>query len=93
MWNADRTYDTLLNLLYESAVTWEPYTDMILWNLPPICTISSQIWRGVMPIICLKIVDMHVSDRALRQFGFTQYIPDTVPDCLVQTAVKSFCMI
>jgi len=64
--------------MLEPAVTWEPYTDTVLQSLPPICTPGAHIWHAHAPIICMENVEMHVSDRVLRQFGMNQHIPDPV---------------
>jgi len=65
--------------MLEPAVTWKPYTDIVLQSLPPICTAGAHIWRARMPILCMENVKMHVPDRLLRQFGMYQHIPDLVP--------------
>ena len=54
-----------LDILHESAMTWELYKDMILQSLSPMCTVRSHIWHVMIPIICPEIVEMHVLDHAL----------------------------
>ncbi|XP_020261002.1 serine/threonine-protein phosphatase 7 long form homolog [Asparagus officinalis] len=56
---------------------WEPYTPF-LDHLPPICTEYPVIWRARVPLICFEIVEMHVPDRVLRQFGLAQHVPQFV---------------
>lgn len=59
-------------------VIWEPYSHDVLQLLPPICTEGVAIWRARVPLICFEIVEMHVPDRVLRQFGLAQHIPDAI---------------
>ena len=50
----------------------------VLQSLSPICRHGSHIWRARVPLICFKIVEMHVPDRMLHQFGLNQHIPEPV---------------
>ena len=43
--------------------------------MPVYCLQGRQIWRSVVPLICFHIVEWHQPDRVLRQFGFSQPIP------------------
>uniref|UniRef100_A0A2N9J2M8 Aminotransferase-like plant mobile domain-containing protein n=1 Tax=Fagus sylvatica TaxID=28930 RepID=A0A2N9J2M8_FAGSY len=56
-------------------VIWEPYTDDVLSSLPEYCRIGQEVWRSVTPLICFQIVEWHLPNRALRQFGMQQDIP------------------
>uniref|UniRef100_A0A2N9GDJ3 Aminotransferase-like plant mobile domain-containing protein n=1 Tax=Fagus sylvatica TaxID=28930 RepID=A0A2N9GDJ3_FAGSY len=55
-------------------VIWEPYTDDVLSSLPEYCRIGQEVWRSVTPLICFQIVEWHLPNRALRQFGMQQDI-------------------
>uniref|UniRef100_A0A2N9G3G5 Aminotransferase-like plant mobile domain-containing protein n=1 Tax=Fagus sylvatica TaxID=28930 RepID=A0A2N9G3G5_FAGSY len=56
-------------------VIWEPYTDDVLSSLPEYCRIGQEVWRSVTPLICFQIVEWHLPNRALCQFGMQQDIP------------------
>ena len=71
-------YRNELDILDRSAVVWEPYPDEVLQTLRPIYRCGSHIWRARVPLICVEIVEMHVPDRVLRQFGLNQHIPEVV---------------
>lgn len=58
-------------------VIWMPYHD-IAHQLPAICVRDRAIWRARTTIICYHIVQWHLPDRVLRQFGLHQHIPDDV---------------
>ncbi|KAK4408144.1 protein MAINTENANCE OF MERISTEMS [Sesamum angolense] len=47
-----------------------PYGAMWNWDFNP------QLWRSICPLIFYAIVEMHHSERVLRQFGMMQNIPD-----------------
>jgi len=55
-----------------------PYTPDLVAGLPAICTFGSAVWLSRTPLICFQIVEMHVPDRVLLQFGMLQHIPDPV---------------
>ena len=55
---------------------WEPYTDGILAILPQMCTVGHDIWTARVPLICFDVVEWHLPDRVLRQFGQIQGIPE-----------------
>ncbi|MQL72750.1 hypothetical protein Taro_005083 [Colocasia esculenta] len=67
-------------------VRWEPYTDDILQMLPAISRQASHLWLSRVPLISFSIVEMHVPDRILRQFGRVQRIPGPVDalDCVTR---------
>ena len=59
---------------------------------PPNFRDGSQIWRVGMPIFCFEIMEMHVPDRILHQFVFTQHIPDVVDQlALIYPSSKRQC--
>ena len=53
---------------------WEPYTDEILAILPQMCTVGHDIWSAGVPLIYSDVVEWHLSDRVMRQFGQIQSI-------------------
>ncbi|MQL81896.1 hypothetical protein Taro_014365 [Colocasia esculenta] len=55
-------------------VRWEPYTSDILQILPVVSRQGSDLWLSRVPLLCFSIVEMHVPDRVLRQFGRVQPI-------------------
>ncbi|OAY83152.1 Serine/threonine-protein phosphatase [Ananas comosus] len=56
-------------------IIWRPYTDAVLEVLPAFCVQDSEVWRSRATLICFHIVELHVPDRVLRQFGLLQHIP------------------
>ncbi|OAY72219.1 Serine/threonine-protein phosphatase [Ananas comosus] len=56
-------------------ITWRPYTDAVIDVLPAFCVQDSAVWRSRTTLICFHIVELHVPDRVLRQFGLLQHIP------------------
>ena len=63
-------------------MTWQPYTAAKMDALPHICTSGHEIWRSRCPLICFDIVELHLPDRVMRQFGLERVIPhacDTQP--------------
>jgi hypothetical protein len=47
----------------------------VLSSLPEYCRVGQEVWRSVTPLICFQIVEWHLPNRALRQFGMQQDIP------------------
>ena len=45
-------------------------------DLPDICRSGHGIWRSHCPLICSDIVELHLLDRVMRQFGLEQVISD-----------------
>ena len=56
-------------------IIWEPYTEDVIQQLPAYCLQGRDIWRSIVPLICIHIVEWHYPNRVLRQFGFVQPIP------------------
>ncbi|XP_021600607.1 serine/threonine-protein phosphatase 7 long form homolog [Manihot esculenta] len=54
---------------------WEPYSDVVVDGMSDYCLQGRQIWKSVVPLICFHIVEWHRPDKVLRQFGFSQPIP------------------
>ncbi|CAH9075320.1 unnamed protein product [Cuscuta epithymum] len=61
--------------IFMKQTTWMPYTAKMFAELPPVGREHSHIWRARVPLICFDIVELHLPDRVLRQFGFDQVIP------------------
>ncbi|XP_057983398.1 serine/threonine-protein phosphatase 7 long form homolog [Malania oleifera] len=59
----------------EHEFVWAPYTDDIVADLPPGYAVGSDLWVARVPLICFHIVEWHLPDRVMRQFGFRQGIP------------------
>jgi len=59
-------------------IIWQPYTEVVMQLLPDICRSDSQVWRSRVPLICFDVVEFHVPDRVLRQFGYVQTIPSPI---------------
>ena len=57
-------------------MTWQPYTMAKMEALADICRDSQVIWRSRCPLICFDIVEFHLSDRVMRQFGLEKPILD-----------------
>ncbi|XP_021753157.1 serine/threonine-protein phosphatase 7 long form homolog [Chenopodium quinoa] len=57
---------------------WQPYTEAVMDRLPEICRSDMHIWRSRAPLICFDVVEFHLPDRVLRQFGLDQPIPQDV---------------
>ena len=47
----------------------------MLAQLPGVCTDGAHVWLSRTPLICVDIVEMHVPDRVMLQFGFEQIFP------------------
>ncbi|KAK4739038.1 hypothetical protein R3W88_002735 [Solanum pinnatisectum] len=53
----------------------EPYSDDLIESLPDYCRIGRDIWRVRAPIFCWDVIEVHLLDRVMRQFGLKQTIP------------------
>ncbi|CAH9050121.1 unnamed protein product [Cuscuta epithymum] len=61
--------------MFTTQITWMPYRPDMLAELPPAGREQTHIWRARVPLICFDIVELHLPDRVMRQFGFEQVIP------------------
>ena len=69
-------YHLLIHFIFKLLqVIWQPYIDDVLSSLPEYCRIGQELWHSVMPLICFQIVEWHLPNCALRQFGIQQDIP------------------
>lgn len=51
-------------------------------TLPDYCRVASDLWTTRSPLLCFEVVEWHLPDRVVRQFGFRQIVPaahDTSP--------------
>ncbi|KAG9458292.1 hypothetical protein H6P81_002800 [Aristolochia fimbriata] len=55
-------------------VKWQPYLDF-MQRPPAICVEGGRIWLSRTPLICFEIVELHVPDRVMLQFGLEQVTP------------------
>ncbi|KAH1039377.1 hypothetical protein J1N35_041120 [Gossypium stocksii] len=68
----------LLDQRSEAQFEWTPYEDpTIRAVIPDEFFQNLNIWHVKVPMVTYAIVEMHQSDRVLRQFGFRQPIPVT----------------
>ncbi|PKU80289.1 Serine/threonine-protein phosphatase 7 long form like [Dendrobium catenatum] len=67
------SYRRELDLADDRWVIWEPYPKSLLDELPAICTSGKGVWQSRVPLIHFAIVEMHVPDRVMRQFGMQQH--------------------
>ncbi|XP_074311477.1 serine/threonine-protein phosphatase 7 long form homolog isoform X2 [Silene latifolia] len=72
------TYRDMFDKLTETQFTWQPYTQETLQYLPDICHEDEEEWVVEAPLICFEIIEMHIPNRVVRQFGWHQTIP---PNC------------
>ncbi|XP_057527797.1 serine/threonine-protein phosphatase 7 long form homolog [Amaranthus tricolor] len=67
-------YRDQLDLLRANQFRWDPYPTEAYAALPQHSGILSGAWRASVPLICFDIVEVHVPERVLRQFGMVQGI-------------------
>ncbi|KAG6468100.1 hypothetical protein ZIOFF_072668 [Zingiber officinale] len=60
---------------YPFQFIWLPYEEHVLELLPSYCTRGRVCWRSVTYLICWEIVEAHLPNRVLQQFGMHQPIP------------------
>ncbi|XP_049381485.1 serine/threonine-protein phosphatase 7 long form homolog [Solanum stenotomum] len=70
-----KVFRDALDSMTEDQFIWEPYSDDLIENLPDYCRIGRDIWRVRAPIFCWDVVEVHLPDQAMRQFGLKQTIP------------------
>ncbi|XP_057521388.1 serine/threonine-protein phosphatase 7 long form homolog [Amaranthus tricolor] len=67
-------YRDALDRQRDEQITWQPYTAAKMDALPHICTSGHEILRSCFPLICFDIIELHLPDRVMRQFGLEQVI-------------------
>uniref|UniRef100_M1CP41 Serine/threonine-protein phosphatase 7 long form homolog n=1 Tax=Solanum tuberosum TaxID=4113 RepID=M1CP41_SOLTU len=70
-----KVFRDALDSMTEDQFIWEPYSDELIESLPDYCRIGRDIWRVRAPIFCWDVVEVHLPDRVMRQFGLKQMIP------------------
>ncbi|XP_074291890.1 serine/threonine-protein phosphatase 7 long form homolog isoform X2 [Silene latifolia] len=65
----------LLDKMVELQFVWVPYTTTVLQNLSPRCSENQEEWLVITPLICFEVVEWHLPNRCVRQFGWHQAIP------------------
>lgn len=68
-------------MLEDDKVTWTPYTQDVLAQLPAMCTAARYLWTARVPLLSYTQAAFHLPDRVMRQFGMMQHIPDDAPPC------------
>ncbi|XP_021757879.1 serine/threonine-protein phosphatase 7 long form homolog [Chenopodium quinoa] len=68
-------YRDALDRLTEDQVTWDPYVPDLVDAMPPHLLDHQAEWRARVPLICFEVVESHLPDRVMRQFGLRQTIP------------------
>ncbi|XP_028114200.1 serine/threonine-protein phosphatase 7 long form homolog [Camellia sinensis] len=68
-------YRDQLDRMIDGEFIWQPYAD-VLQTLPDYCRLGEDIWMARVPLICFDVVEWHLPDRVLRQFGRVQAVPD-----------------
>ncbi|XP_042497362.1 protein MAIN-LIKE 1-like isoform X1 [Macadamia integrifolia] len=74
--NCYRPYRQELDQLKECEVNWQPYATLA--SAPLVGLIGSYIGLARTWLIHFNVVEMHLPDRCLRQFGLEQNVPQSV---------------
>ncbi|KAH0675264.1 hypothetical protein KY285_023065 [Solanum tuberosum] len=74
-----RVYRDALDSMTEDQFIWEPYSVDLIESLPNYCCVGRDIWRARVPIFCWDVMNVHLPDRVMRQFGLVQEIPSPFP--------------
>ncbi|XP_021725067.1 serine/threonine-protein phosphatase 7 long form homolog [Chenopodium quinoa] len=56
-------------------MTWDPYSAVLVEAMPEHLLEHRAEWLARTPMICFEVVESHLPDRVLRQFGLQQPIP------------------
>jgi len=70
-------YSNALDCPNAAHVEWQPYNRMEVQNMnrSPQCMRDNEYWCSVCPLICYYIVEYHLPNRVMRQFGILQSCP------------------
>ncbi|XP_042001842.1 serine/threonine-protein phosphatase 7 long form homolog [Salvia splendens] len=67
------TFRDQFSTMHANQFIWRPYVNR---NLADICVAGRPIWTSMTTLICWNMVEPHMPQRVLRQFGIVQpYIP------------------
>ena len=58
-------------------MVWQLY-EVEFENLQSWCVAGKVVWMAMVLLVCFHLVDIHTSDRVIRQFGMIQEIPCNV---------------
>lgn len=56
-------------------MSWDPYDAALVAAMPPYLRDHEMEWRAMTMLICFEIVEIHLPDRVMRQFGLYQDVP------------------
>ncbi|TVU43652.1 hypothetical protein EJB05_10138 [Eragrostis curvula] len=75
--NKDRRYLYYTNefdVITPNQVKWTPYSrpEIENMNLSPICKRDENYWRATIPLVWFFVVEWHLPQRVVRQFGLLQ---------------------
>ncbi|MBA0786085.1 hypothetical protein Gotri_025125 [Gossypium trilobum] len=71
----------LLDQRLEANFEWTPYEDPAIQKvIPEEFFVNPNTWHVKVPLVVYATVQMHETDRVLRQFGFQQSISMTPQD-------------
>ncbi|KAM3359132.1 hypothetical protein P3S68_022065 [Capsicum galapagoense] len=73
--HVQKVYRDALDSMTEDQFIWEPYIDDLIESLPNYCRAGRDMWRVRVPIFCWDVVEVHLPNRVMRQFGLQQVIP------------------
>ncbi|XP_021768982.1 serine/threonine-protein phosphatase 7 long form homolog [Chenopodium quinoa] len=68
-------YRDAFDRLSESQMTWDPYVPHLVDDMPQYLLDHQMEWRAMTVLICFELVEAHLPDRVMRQFGLCQAIP------------------
>lgn len=68
-------YRNYFDIQRGDEVIWRPYSEELIASLPPSCRAGRAIWMAKVPLLNFPMVQMHMPDRVMRQFGHRQTIP------------------
>ncbi|KAI8556305.1 hypothetical protein RHMOL_Rhmol05G0242200 [Rhododendron molle] len=68
-------YRNSFDMQRPDEVVWRPYSEELIASLPPNCRAGRAIWMAKVPLLNFPMVQMHMPDRVMRQFGRRQTIP------------------
>nr|POF10536.1 serine/threonine-protein phosphatase 7 long form like [Quercus suber] len=69
------TYRNQISTTRPDQVKWEPHGNDLSHLPPSFRTEGSNMWRSTIPLICFWLVEFHLSNRVLRQFGLKHEQP------------------